>query len=428
MKTLLKLLAVVMLFWSANSANGGTPSFDLENARKTFESALGKIKSDTADPGICSTNYVKALEQLAQKMQRAGDLEGFLAANKEKERFIKEGTAPDTPGPETPLELARLQNDFSKSRNDAEIAKAKKIAELVTSYLSSLDEAKRKLTTDGAIEMAMAVKEESNRVNGDTEIAAAMALAGSSEPKPKAGDMEETAKSAPNAPEETSIPKKSAKPSVPIIKEGLVLYYPFDVASDKTTADKSGKSASGSVHGAKWTADGKIGGAYTFDGRKSFIAVLGNNNIDFTTQFSISVWINPTTDPHDYAHIVSKEKAGAGYNLIATSRIIELGVFNSGTRRPVCVATNAMTFNEWSHIVVTFNSGSKARIYRNGIELASGIPDGPAAKNSEKLYIGKFNPESSDGFVGAIDELMLFNRELSKEEVERIYEDQKQAK
>jgi hypothetical protein len=284
---------------------------------------------------------------------------------------------------------------------------------------------KKKLTTDGAIEKAIAVKDESDRVNGDAEIAAALALAGSNAPKTKPGVSEEPAKSVPVAPDEPKSQKKTAKSVVPIIKDGLVLYYPFDVAGDKATVDKSGKSASGSVHGAKWTAAGKVGGAYIFDGKKSYIAVLSNNNIDFTTQFSISVWINPAALTNAWAYIVSKQRGGTGYELGLTRDCIECDAFNSGNRRQVCLATNAVALNEWSHLMVTFNSGAKVRIYRNGVEIAAGSPEGPAGKNAEKLFIGKFHAESADGFNGMIDEVMLFNRELSKEEVDRIYEDQK---
>ena len=143
---------------------------------------MTKIRSDTTNVKACSANYIKALEKMAQTMQQAGNLDGLVAANKEKDRFLKDGTAPKQPGPATPAELAALENNYNDDIRKLDAARARKIEALASAYLDSLGEMKKKLTQDGVIDKAMDADAEIKRVNNDAEIAAALAAAPAKEP------------------------------------------------------------------------------------------------------------------------------------------------------------------------------------------------------------------------------------------------------
>jgi len=314
MKALLNLLAVVMFVASTSYAVAQAPS-EFESARKAFSNALDKIKGDATALNTCSANYVKSLDKLVQSMQTTGNLDGLMAARKEKNRFLKEGGIPGTPGLETPAELASLENQYIKDLKSIEAAKARKIVALVGQYTTDLEELKKKLTQNGAMAEAMEAKYEIERINEDPDIVAARALAPGKEPEVQSasGDKKKTATPVPVAKDA----KGFAPTAVAPIKKGLVLYYPFDVASDKSTSDKGGKCSNGAVHGAKWSPKGKVGGCYAFDGKSSYIATLSNDKIDLTTQFSISVWVYPNRITSGFVPIVIKNKNDSGYGLYA---------------------------------------------------------------------------------------------------------------
>jgi len=86
--------------------------------------------------------------------------------------------------------------------------------------------------------------------------------------------------------------------------------------------------------------------------------------------------------------------------------------------------TNSLAYGEWSHIVFTYDASSAAIIYNNGVQVARDTPSSQAGKNSAKLYIGK-REDDQGGFNGMLDELIMFDRTLTKEEVAQIYEAQK---
>jgi hypothetical protein len=424
MKALLNLVVIAVFVGSTSYAVAQAPS-EFGNAKKAFENALSKIKGDTAGLNTCSANYVKSLEKLAQTMQMTGNLDGLMAASKEKERFLKEGSAPETPGPETPAELASVQNAYTKDLKSIEAAKAKKIAALVAPYMANLEELKKRLTQNGATDDAMEVKDEIDRVNNDPDIAAARTSTTGKEPEVQSipTEKKQTTTPVPVAKEA----KGSTTTSVAPVKKGLVLYFPFDVASDKSTVDKGGRCSNGAVHGAKWSPKGKVGGCYIFDGKSSYIATLSNDSIVPTTQFSISVWVNNNKAANNFVPIVLKNKNDSGYGLYADNNESRIccRVFNSGN---IVLnfgdAKDSLACGKWAHVVVTFDSAFAAIIYKDGVEVARETPSAPAGKNTAKLYIGK-REDDRVGFNGMLDELMIFDRALSKDEVAQIYEAQK---
>jgi hypothetical protein len=424
MNNLLKLSVMVIFLVGASYTIADTAA-DFESTKKAFQESIGKIKSDTTGTKTCSANYVKALEKVVQTLQAAGNLDGLVAANKEKARFLKEGTAPGQPGTDIPAELAAVENTYNDSIKDLNAARDRKIAALASAYLDALGEMKKKLTQDGIIDKAMDADAEIKRVNNDPEIAAALAAEPAQEPASAAGQPKKSVTLVPGAKPTTATAASAYTP----ISKGLILYYPFNPGSDKNTADKSGKSGFGVVHGATWTADGKVGGAFVFDGRSGYIATTSQNNLNLTKEFSICLWMKPGKQSRGEIGIISKAKwRDAGYSVGMDQYHTNVVCFHAyGGDEPVLnlrSTSNAIVQDEWNHIAVTFDASSAAKIYRNGEEVGSGNAAGPVAKSAAKLVIGKYD-EDAPAFNGIIDEVMIFNRVLSADEVRQIYDVQK---
>jgi len=210
------------------------------------------------------------------------------------------------------------------------------------------------------------------------------------------------------------------------LKKALVLYYPFDWPSPRVE-DLSGKGNHGTLHGVKWTADGKLGGAYDFPQTGAHVRAKHAAAIDFTEEedFTISLWALPKEVSARGQQLIYKYSSEnrSGY-LVAFGgsrsphRLVVAIYSNGDTAEPGCDAPDVV--NKWTHIVGVRKRGSFVRLYVNG-RLAREVPDSLGSiANSSELRIGGSKYKTSQNFAGPIDEVMVFNRALSAKEVQLL--------
>jgi hypothetical protein len=143
-------------------------------------------------------------------------------------------------------------------------------------------------------------------------------------------------------------------------------------------------------------------------------------------KFSVAAWFKTTTNFGDAGLIVNKgglgtDKSGnnMNYGLWMTSAKTLRGGFETskGSDR---FATSPNTYNngEWHHGVVTYDGTSTLKLYVDGVEAAttstSSLPEG----NSHPLRIGSDSRIVDDDlFIGSIDEVGVWNQQLSPSEI-----------
>jgi len=234
-----------------------------------------------------------------------------------------------------------------------------------------------------------------------------------------------------------------------VFKRDLILYYSFDRDENGKVTDGSGKNNSGEVTGAKWTSGGKVGGAYAFSGGTDHIIVdssaLRKNSSD---SFTASVWFYAEKfNPND-ENTVFGISAARGVNDGAFSYRIAIGrpndqgadfglQFTAATwcrDNSVSPLMNGLLEKQWYHAVGVYDRGD-IRLYVNGEDRgrtryslgstsgSSGTtPPSTALMGCVGNCVGMFG---SRGFNGIIDELMVFDRALSGEEVRQLYDVQR---
>jgi hypothetical protein len=205
-------------------------------------------------------------------------------------------------------------------------------------------------------------------------------------------------------------------------QDGLVLHYSFDSDTGCEVTDTIGTN-NGMAAETKWTSLGKSGGAMEFDGRDSCITLFNSEEINRLRAMTFSAWVNLRAMPSDFAGIASRRspsdlwwfgvKNGFGLQLYLS------GAGNGGDR-----TTGAATIapGSWCHTVFTYESGKASAIYINGKPInvvpVSGSLPGDART---PVRIGR-GVGPSETFDGTIDEVMIFDRALTGEEVARLYE------
>jgi hypothetical protein len=75
----------------------------------------------------------------------------------------------------------------------------------------------------------------------------------------------------------------------------------------------------------------------------------------------------------------------------------------------------ALPLNVWTHLAATYD-GSEVRLYINGILAASRAVDGDIVNTDDPLRIGG-NNVWGEFFSGLIDEVRVYNRPLTREEI-----------
>lgn len=210
------------------------------------------------------------------------------------------------------------------------------------------------------------------------------------------------------------------------LRKGLVAEYLFHGNAN----DSSGNGFHGRVEGAVLTPDrfGQPNCAYAFDGEKAYIEISPSPLLS-SEAFSISVWAR-YDEKASLAWwnnaIVSQDDGGKNKNKDNLRRVFQLSTLGSTiTWHRMKETTDAVSKNHlsrgvWYHISAVFD-GSFHKLYING-ELHDTQSGTFRPHPEEPIFIGKKNTnEKRFYFHGVIDDIRLYNRVLSEQEISALY-------
>jgi len=212
--------------------------------------------------------------------------------------------------------------------------------------------------------------------------------------------------------------------------DGLIAHYPFNGNAN----DESGNGHDGTVNDATLTSDrfGNADSAYLFDGSDDYIEVPDSTDLRLNdTSFSVSTWFYETARNSSYADgLLFKRGRGSNngwyYSISGNSSVVGVGKMTyqvSAGIDPLANSDAQVPLNSWIHSVMTYDQASKTvRIYINGI-LDSTHPNipSPNALTTESLFIGLDSALATYAFHGKIDDVRIYNRALSAEEITELY-------
>jgi hypothetical protein len=211
------------------------------------------------------------------------------------------------------------------------------------------------------------------------------------------------------------------------LRKGLILYYAFDQPTGDVVIDNSGNRRQGVAHGTKWIAGGRRGGAMMFDGKSSFIE-SGDAGLPMAdAPRSIAFWFKLREGGTQwlcemmyYGTQNQNQMNGLGMDWREGRDSIAFtqcgGVFVGATK---------MAFDRWYHVVYVYGGQGSHKFYVDGRE-SSGVNELGSIDtlSSGKLIVGA-HPQRQQFFDGWMDELMIYDRALSVEEVSALFGTQK---
>lgn len=228
------------------------------------------------------------------------------------------------------------------------------------------------------------------------------------------------------------------------VDKGLVLYYPFD----GSVKDMSGNGFDGFAVGAKLTNDrfDKKESAFFFDGVDDYIELPKYLDL-VDDDYTFSVWIKP----NDYG--IKSKTSSSCYRAILSYRHrshadgadINSGIIMTLKKDKGCIGNvyihskfidqdskynySACEYEnyEW-FLLTTVRRNRDLIIYVNGDEVFRSHVSASKVKKSQKHPLTTIGAHRSGEkgfynfpFYGVIDEVRLYNRGLSKEEVKMLY-------
>ena len=213
---------------------------------------------------------------------------------------------------------------------------------------------------------------------------------------------------------------------------GLIAYYPLNGNAN----DLSGNGNNGVVSGAIPTANrhGSPNSAFWFDGIDDKITIASSQSLHPLNQLTIAFWIRTDSMHDNYLSVL--QKSGPGQNLSYREYVVHLkqafpllfycqvhSAGDGGTQHTVF--SNNFSTHQWLFFTAVIDRQNHVmKTYMNGV-FNQQINDSYSSFNANNypLMIGveaETWPDHSP-FLGALDEIRLYNRALTSAEIVALY-------
>jgi len=193
-------------------------------------------------------------------------------------------------------------------------------------------------------------------------------------------------------------------------------YWSFDNDQGATATDDSGNGNDGTIYGATHVAS-PSGQGLQFDGTNDYVGVPDAASLDFGTgDFSIEGWIR--VSQYAKARGITDKMPIGGLSGVRGFRVLYVGdrisgQFADGSGNRVKVNSTAINDGTWHHFAFTVDRSGLARMYIDGVEVASASGAGVGSiSNDEQLRIGARTGDQTLCFPGTIDEVRLYAKVL----------------
>jgi len=207
--------------------------------------------------------------------------------------------------------------------------------------------------------------------------------------------------------------------------DSLVLALNFNnnsaIGESSTLAvDISKYGNNGTIHGATWTT-GKFGKALSFDGSDDYVDCENDESLNITDEITIEAWIKREGSGE---YTIASKYQPSGDNrcwllrLNSNNKLI-FAISPDGTLNSVVTLTSATVIGtDWTHMVGV-RDNTNMRVFINGVQdpntkTVSGIYGGDAHTNIGRWITAHY-------FNGTIDEVRIYNRALTPEEIRMHY-------
>jgi len=208
------------------------------------------------------------------------------------------------------------------------------------------------------------------------------------------------------------------------MSDGLVGHWKMDeTATTSGAIDASGNGNNGTYVGGASTTAGKFGKGGGFDGTDDYVDCGTFETIEGVNALSVSAWIKWSGVADQLtgrANILGKEKA-ISFRSDDTGHEIFLDLNIGNTWHNSGSSITAIDDGVWHHVVGNYD-GEYIRIFVDGVEENRTAYSGAITTSATDYNLSIGNIVNLQHWTGQIDEVRVYNRALSQDEVIKLYE------
>ncbi|WP_245526158.1 LamG domain-containing protein [Archaeoglobus profundus] len=184
--------------------------------------------------------------------------------------------------------------------------------------------------------------------------------------------------------------------------------------------DQSGNGNNGNIYGANWTV-GRYGYGLEFDGEDDYVEIPNSESLQENETFTIALWVK-ITEVKDWGRFAQYGGGGEGWAFSewSTNQMPIFEWYGTEGGHYYLHDPYKLDLNKWYFLTVVYDyPNNSVKLYANGELIASRDCPEPVVIPTDSLRIGCKGVEF---FAGIIDEVRIYNRALSDEEIKAMYE------
>jgi len=200
--------------------------------------------------------------------------------------------------------------------------------------------------------------------------------------------------------------------------QGLVGYWKLDENSGSQAFDSSQEGNAGELQEAVWSI-GKFGSALSFNGEDAYVD-FGDIDFGLTNEITISFWVKLNNHDEYSQRFFQKGQYVNPFQMRMKENKID-ATLRTSTGVHHLYSDTTINIDEWYHVATTYKDGHQV-LYINGQTDTSLECTGSLISNgSNNVMLGICPVSYSSPLDGFMDEIRIYNRELSADEIQALF-------
>jgi hypothetical protein len=205
---------------------------------------------------------------------------------------------------------------------------------------------------------------------------------------------------------------------------GPLSQWSMDEGTGPTAADAIGGKTATLYSSATWSDRARLGKAVQGNGTSAYAATT-TAVLDTTKSFTVSAWVRLTDNSHNSVALAQAGTNGSAFALYYSTSY-NAWVFNryvTDVVAPTIVRSTSTTLPEvgiWTHLMGVYNAQEQTiQLFVNGVPQGSPVSYTTSWQATGGLQVarGQYGGAFSSYFPGQVDEVTVWNRILSEEEI-----------
>ena len=207
-------------------------------------------------------------------------------------------------------------------------------------------------------------------------------------------------------------------PSSSTLGQGLLAWYRLDETNGVVIADSSAHSVNGLWVGSSSPSStvGRMQSALSFDGLTNRVLIPCSPELAVGSNFTVSVWVCPSAEYNNQNAVVMAKEGS--YRIGLNNRVPEFRQTAMGGL--LLKGAVSIPAASWAQLSVVC-AGTSAMLYVDGEVVACTNDMGPVTPEGSTWGLGCDGFGTNGLFTGSLDDVRVYGRALSREEVGELY-------